>query len=204
MIEIWCMSQELQTCLKRIRACRLCETEMSRPPRPVVQASAAAKILIVGQAPGNLVFQSGRPFTDPSGVRLRDWMHISEDDFYDETKVAIVPMGFCFPGYDKNGGDLPPMKRCAEEWRSQLLDLLPNIQLTLLIGGYAQKWHLGEKAARTLTATVQNWRDFLSEQIITTPHPSWRNNGWLKRNPWFESDLLPELQARVRLLLQPV
>ena len=177
---------------------------MSRPPRPVVQASAAAKILIVGQAPGNLVFQSGRPFTDPSGVRLRDWMHISEDDFYDETKVAIVPMGFCFPGYDKNGGDLPPMKRCAEEWRSQLLDLLPNIQLTLLIGGYAQKWHLGEKAARTLTATVQNWRDFLSEQIITTPHPSWRNNGWLKRNPWFESDLLPELQARVRLLLQPV
>ena len=203
MREICYMSQELQTCLKRIRACKLCKADMSRPPRPVLQASASAKILIAGQAPGNRVFESGRPFTDPSGDRLREWMQISEEDFYDETKVAIVPMGFCFPGYDKNGGDIPPMKRCAEEWRSQLLELLPNIQLTLLIGGYAQKWHLEEKAAKTLTATVQNWRDFLSEQVITTPHPSWRNNGWLKRNPWFESDLLPELQARVRSLLQP-
>ena len=174
---------------------------MSRPPRPVLQVSASAKILIVGQAPGNLVFQSGRPFTDPSGVRLRDWMQVSEDEFYNSDKIAIMPMGFCFPGYDKNGGDLPPMKRCAEEWRLGLLELLPNIQLTLLIGSYAQRWHLKEKAEKTLTATVQNWREHLSEQIITTPHPSWRNNGWLKRNPWFESELLPELRARVRSLL---
>ena len=176
---------------------------MSRDPRPVLQASHSARILVAGQAPGNLAANSGIPFSDPSGDRLRDWMGVTEAEFYDASRIAIVPMGFCFPGYDKNGGDIPPMKRCAEEWRSQLLDLLPNIQLTLLIGGYAQSWHLGEKAAKTLTATVQNWRDHLSEQVITTPHPSWRNNGWLKRNPWFESDLLPELRARVRLLLQP-
>jgi len=188
------MVDTLQTYVEKIRACQLCKEDMSRPPRPVLQVSETAKILIVGQAPGNLVFQSGQPFTDPSGVRLRDWMQISDEDFYDESKIAIVPMG---------GGDLPPMKRCAEEWRSGLLDLLPNIELTLLIGGYAQRWHLKEKAEKTLTATVQNWRNHLSEQIITTPHPSWRNNGWLKRNPWFESDLLPELRARVRLLLPP-
>ena len=197
------MSGELQTCLQRIGACRLCAKDMPRAPRPVLQASATARILVVGQAPGNLAAKSGIPFDDPSGVRLRDWMGVSEAEFYDASRIAIVPMGFCFPGYDKNGADIPPMKRCAEEWRSQLLDLLPNIQLTLLIGGYAQKWHLGEKAERTLTATVQNWRAHLSEHVITTPHPSWRNNGWLKRNVWFESDLLPELRARVRSLLQP-
>lgn len=176
---------------------------MSRPPRPVLQVSQSAKILIVGQAPGNLVFESGRPFTDPSGDRLRDWMQVSDEEFYDPAQIAIVPMGFCFPGYDKNGADIPPMKRCAEEWRVGLMELLPNIELTLLIGSYAQRWHLNEKAEKTLTATVQRWRDYLSDQVITTPHPSWRNNGWLKRNPWFESDLLPELRARVRSLLAP-
>jgi len=196
------MTDALQTYVEKIRACQLCKADMSRPPRPVLQVSEKAKILIVGQAPGNLVFQSGRPFTDPSGVRLREWMQISDEDFYNPDKVAIVPMGFCFPGYDKNGGDIPPMKRCAEEWRAGLLELLPNIQLTLLIGGYAQRWHLNDKAEKTLTGTVQRWRSFLSEQIITTPHPSWRNNGWLKRNPWFESELLPELRARVQSLLQ--
>lgn len=131
-------------------------------------------------------------------------MQVSEEEFYDPSKIAIVPMGFCFPGYDKNGGDLPPMKRCAEEWRAGLLDLLPNIELTLLIGGYAQRWHLKEKAEKTVTATVQSWCKHLSEQVITMPHPSWRNNAWLKRNPWFESDLLPELRARVRSSLLPV
>lgn len=197
------MSKELQTCLKRIQSCRLCEKEMTRKPRPVLQVGETAKILVAGQAPGNLAANSGIPFSDPSGVRLRGWMGVTEAEFYDRARVAMVPMGFCFPGYDQQGGDLPPMKRCASEWRSQLLELLPNIQLTLLIGGYTQKWHLGEKAARTLTSTVQNWREHLSEQLITMPHPSWRNNGWLKRNPWFQSDLLPELRARVRSLLQP-
>ena len=198
------MSSELQSYLERIQSCTLCERDMSRSPRPVLQAGDTARILIAGQAPGNLAANSGIPFGDPSGVRLRLWMGVTEDEFYDASRIAIIPMGFCFPGYDKNGGDIPPMKRCAEEWRARLLRLLPNIQLTLLIGSYAQRWHLGKKAERTLTATVQNWRTHLSEQMITMPHPSWRNNGWLTRNPWFENDLLPELQARVRSLLQPV
>ena len=130
-------------------------------------------------------------------------MDVSEEEFYDASRIAIAPMGFCFPGYDKNGGDLPPMKRCAETWRAGLMDLLPNVQLKLLIGGYAQRWHLKGRVEKTLTATVQNWRSYLSEQVITTPHPSWRNNGWLKKHACFESELLPELQARVRSLLQP-
>ncbi|MEL6860708.1 MAG: uracil-DNA glycosylase family protein [Pseudomonadota bacterium] len=174
---------------------------MERAPRPVLQVSQTAKILVAGQAPGNLAMESGRPFTDPSGVRLREWLQISEEDFYDPAKLAIVPMGFCFPGYDKNGGDIPPMKRCAETWRRPLLDLLPKIELTILIGGYAQKWHLGDDTEKTLTATVQKWQDFLDRGVIVTPHPSWRNNAWLKRNPWFETELLPELQKRVRRLL---
>lgn len=174
---------------------------MERLPRPVLQVSEAAKILIVGQAPGNLVFESGRPFTDPSGVRLREWMQVDETQFYDAEKIAIVPMGFCFPGYDKNGGDIPPMKRCAPTWRPRLMPKLRNIELTLLIGGYAQKWHLGDRAAPTLTETVRNWRNYLEDGVIVMPHPSWRNNAWLKRNPWFETDLLPELRKRVRALL---
>lgn len=174
---------------------------MERVPRPVLQVSEAAKILIVGQAPGNLVFESGRPFTDPSGVRLRDWMQVDETVFYDAEKIAIVPMGFCFPGHDKNGGDIPPMKRCAPTWRPRLIPQLRNIELTLLIGGYAQKWHLGDRAARTLTETVRNWCNYLEDGVIVMPHPSWRNNAWLKRNPWFETDLLPELRKQVRALL---
>lgn len=174
---------------------------MERAPRPVLQVSGTAKILIAGQAPGNLAMESGRPFTDPSGVRLREWMQVEETEFYDQRKVAIVPMGFCFPGYDKSGADIPPMKRCAPTWRPGLMARLPNIELTLLIGGYAQKWHLGDRAERTLTATVQNWRKFLEDGVIVMPHPSWRNNAWLRRNPWIETDLLPELRRRVRALL---
>lgn len=174
---------------------------MERAPRPILQVSSSARILIAGQAPGNLAMESGQPFTDPSGVRLRDWLQMDVDTFYDASKVAIVPMGFCFPGYDKNGGDIPPMKRCAETWRQPLLDRLPNIGLTLLIGGYAQKWHIGDQMEKTLTATVQKWQEFLDQGVIVTPHPSWRNNAWLKRNPWFETDLLPELQKRVQSLL---
>ncbi|MBX2804708.1 MAG: uracil-DNA glycosylase family protein [Hyphomicrobiales bacterium] len=195
------MSTDLNEFVAEIRACQLCKADMERAPRPILQVSSSARILIAGQAPGNLAMESGRPFTDPSGVRLRDWLQMDEDTFYNASKVAIVPMGFCFPGYDKNGGDIPPMKRCAETWRQPLLERLPNIGLTILIGGYAQKWHIGDQMEKTLTATVQKWQAFLDQGVIVTPHPSWRNNAWLKRNPWFETDLLPELRKRVRALL---
>ena len=195
------MSTDLHEFVAEIRACQLCKSDMERAPRPILQVSESAKILIAGQAPGNLAMESGRPFTDPSGVRLREWLSMDEETFYDAGRVAIVPMGFCFPGYDKNGGDIPPMKRCAETWRQPLLDRLPNIGLTVLIGGYAQKWHIGDQMEKTLTATVKKWHEFLDQGVIVTPHPSWRNNAWLKRNPWFETDLLPELRKRVHSLL---
>ena len=195
------MSTDLHQFVANIRACQLCVGDMDRAPKPILQVSNSAKILIAGQAPGNLAMASGRPFTDPSGDRLRAWLQMSEADFYDESKVAIVPMGFCFPGYDKNGGDIPPMKRCSEHWQSDLFELLPQLRLKVLIGGYAQRWHIGEQVEKTLTATVQKWRDLLEQGVIVTPHPSWRTNAWLKRNPWFETELLPELQKRVRLLL---
>lgn len=195
------MSTNLHDFVAEIRACQLCAADMERAPRPVLQVSDTAKILIAGQAPGNLAMESGRPFTDPSGDRLRDWLQISEADFYDPAKVAIVPMGFCFPGYDKNGADIPPMKRCAKTWHGPLFERLPQIELKVLIGGYAQKWHVGDQIEKTLTATVQKWREFLAQGVIVTPHPSWRNNAWLKRNPWFEAEVLPVLRARVQSLL---
>lgn len=195
------MTDDLQTCLETIRACRLCAGEMDRPPNPVLQASASARILVAGQAPGNLADQTSTPFNDPSGVRLRAWMGVSESEFYDPGKVAIVPIGFCFPGYDAKGGDRPPMKRCAREWRTGLLQRLERIEATLLVGGYAQAWHLGPGKPRSLTETVENWRDYARDGLWPLPHPSWRNNAWLKRNPWFEGEVLPALQASLRSLL---
>ena len=195
------MSTNLHDFVAEIRACQLCVADMERAPRPILQVSDTAKILIAGQAPGNLAMESGRPFTDPSGDRLRNWLQISEADFYDPAKVAIVPMGFCFPGYDKNGADIPPMKRCAKTWHRPLFERLPQLELKVLIGGYAQQWHIGDQVEKTLTATVQKWREFLAQGVIVTPHPSWRNNAWLKRNPWFEAEVLPVLRARVRSLL---
>ena len=174
---------------------------MPRAPNPIVRAAPGARILVASQAPGNLADRSSRPFADPSGVRLRAWMGVSEAEFYDESRIAIAPMGFCFPGYDAKGGDLPPMKVCAPTWREGLLERLPDVHLVLAIGGYAQKWHLGSEASRTLTETVRNWRVHLDKGILPTPHPSWRNNAWLKKHPWFEDEVLPELQARVRALL---
>ena len=197
--------RRLASILKDIKACRICVddptgTPLPHEPRPVVQASHSAKIAIFGQAPGNRVHQSGKPFTDPSGDRLREWMQISEEDFYDTAKLAIVPMGFCFPGYTEKGADLPPRKECAAHWRADLMAALPNIELSILIGGYAQKWHLGKQSKKTLTETVAQWCDF-APASFPIPHPSWRNNTWLKKNPWFEKELLPVLRAQVKTLL---
>lgn len=191
------MDQDLNRLLRDLRACRLCETDMPNRPNPIFQIDPEAKILVAGQAPGNLADKTGKPFNDPSGVRLRDWMGISEDDFYNPKKTAIIPMGFCFPGYDKNGGDIPPMSRCAKTWHAHLMEQLPNLRVKILIGRYAQTWHLGNRVERTLTATVKRWEDFISDGFITTPHPSWRNNGWIRKNPWFEDTLIPYLRSCV-------
>ncbi|MDX1292832.1 MAG: uracil-DNA glycosylase family protein [Hyphomonas sp.] len=191
------MSDGLESLLEQIRACRLCEASMDRKPNPVLQAGSKARILIAGQAPGNLADLTGTPFNDPSGKRLRDWMQISETDFYDPERVAIVPMGFCFPGYSQQGADRPPMQVCAETWRDTLLADLPDIEVTLLVGLYAQAWHLGPGRKASLTETVRNWQAYASERIFTLPHPSWRNTSWLKRNPWFEEEVLPALRSAV-------
>lgn len=204
------MSEELEAFLKRIRACRICrDTPMGQPlphePRPVVVASSRARILIAGQAPGTRVHASGIPFDDRSGDRLRDWLGVSKAQFYDPDNFAIIPMGFCFPGLDAKGGDLPPRRECAPAWRRPLLDLLPQIDLILAVGGYAQVWHMGKKRSASLTETVAGWREGLADKvtpkILPLPHPSWRNTAWLKRNPWFEAELLPVLRHEVAIRL---
>lgn len=191
---------DLETLLAEIRGCRLCADELPHEPRPVVRAAVSARILIVGQAPGTRVHETGVPFNDPSGDRLRDWMNIDRDTFYDETRIAIAPMGFCFPGQDARGADRPPIRRCAHTWRPRLMAALPNIRMMLLVGSYAQQYHLGALRRATLTETVRHWRDYWPD-AVPLPHPSWRNNAWLKRNPWFETELLPELRQRVATVL---
>jgi uracil-DNA glycosylase len=190
--------------LGEVRACRICvERPLGNPlphlPRPVVQASATARILIAGQAPGTRVHASGRPFTDPSGDRLRDWLGVTPGIFYDSSKIAILPMGFCFPGQDSRGADLPPRRECSGAWRQRLLDLLPDVSLVVALGLHAHKWHLGQAAAQRLTENVMNWRRHAAADIpvFPLPHPSWRNNSWLNRNLWFEKDVLPALRAEV-------
>ena len=182
------------------RACTACQPDLDHPVRPVLAGRSTAVIRIVGQAPGTRVQASGKPFTDPSGDRLREWLGMSSEEFYDERRVAITPMGFCFPGLDAKGGDKPPRKECAPLWQQRCTAALPNVGLTVLIGQYAQKWYLRDRVMTTLTATVLRWRDFWPE-FVAAPHPSWRNNAWLKRNPWFENDVLPVLRRRVRSLL---
>ena len=204
------MTQELNTLLKDIRNCRHCiDSPRGKPlphePRPVFQISASARICICGQAPGTRVHASGVPFTDPSGDRLRDWMGVSSDEFYDASRIAIVPMGFCFPGLDAKGGDLPPRKECAEVWRARLFEKQPQFELVLLVGSYAQSWHLGSARGKSLTETVKAW-DPKSltgplPVLIPLPHPSWRNNAWLKKNPWFEKRVLPAVKKAVRARL---
>jgi uracil-DNA glycosylase len=186
--------------VKDIRACTICAVHLPHEPRPVLRAKPSARIVIAGQAPGTRVHASGMPFTDPSGDRLREWMGVDKDTFYDEWKVAIVPMGFCFPGLDAKGGDLPPRRECAPAWRTKVFAGLRRVELTLLVGQYSQAWHLGSRRRETLTETVKAWRSF-GPALIPLPHPSWRNNAWVKKNPWFEEELLPHLRAQVSRIL---
>ncbi|MCB1560941.1 MAG: uracil-DNA glycosylase family protein [Xanthomonadales bacterium] len=190
---------ELSKLLKDIRACRLCEAHLPLGPKPIVRAAASARILIIGQAPGTKVHQTGIPWNDASGIRLRSWLEMDRETFYDEHHVAIVPMGLCYPGRGKSG-DLPPRPECAATWHSRIWPLLPNIQLTLLIGHYAQRHMLGERRRKTLTDTVANFRDY-GPEYFPLPHPSPRNQLWLKKNPWFDNDVLPELRKRMRQAL---
>ena len=203
------MAQPLETLVAEIRACRTCaEAPDGKPlphePRPVLRVSGTARLCVCGQAPGTRVHASGMPFADPSGARLRDWMGVTKDEFYDTARIAIAPMGFCFPGLDAHGGDLPPRKECAPLWRERLFAALPQFELVLAIGQYAQKWHLGRRRAKTMTETVRNWRAFAEDSdqpCLPLPHPSWRNTGWLKKNPWFEAEVVPYLRGEVRRLL---
>lgn len=191
---------DIDKLLRDVRACTICAAHLPHGVRPVLQASAQARVLVAGQAPGRRVHETGVPFDDPSGDRLREWMGIDRDTFYDATKIAILPMGFCYPGTGKSG-DLPPRPECAPAWRKPLLQALDSIRLTLVIGQYAQAWHLG-RTQKNLTETVRHWRDYLPG-IIPLPHPSPRNNGWLVKNPWFMSELQPHVAEQVAKALQP-
>lgn len=196
----------------QIASCRICRDapkygrKLPHEPRPVCVVSPNARILIAGQAPGTRVHATGIPFNDPSGDRLRAWMDVDRDTFYDRERIAIVPMGFCFPGLDAKGGDLPPRRECREAWHPRVMQTLHDVRLKLVIGQYAHAFHLGALRRRTLTETVADWRRISMEDegaaVYALPHPSWRNNAWLKRNPWFERDLLPDLRAAIKTCLQ--
>ncbi len=190
----------LDKLLREVRACRRCEKQLPMGPRPVLRCRVSARLLIVGQAPGTKVHATGLPWNDPSGDRLREWLALDRDTFYDESRVAIIPMGYCYPGRGPRGGDLPPRPECAEHWLEKLLACLPHIELTLLIGGYAQRHYLGNRTKNNLTDTVRAWREYLPA-YIPAPHPSFRNNFWLHRNPWFEAEVVPYMRKRVRQLL---
>ena len=185
--------------LKEVRSCTICADHLPEGPRPVLQVDAKARILVVGQAPGRKVHASGVPFDDASGERLRAWMGVDRETFYDAKVVGILPMGFCYPGTGRSG-DLPPRRECAPQWRAPLLAAMPNIELTLVIGQYAMDWHLPNVATRNLTETVRDWRKHWPT-VLPLPHPSPRNNIWLKANPWFEAEVVPVLRERVDKLL---
>ncbi|MBP8924960.1 MAG: uracil-DNA glycosylase family protein [Pseudomonadales bacterium] len=193
--------RSLEDLLVAVRACRACAVHLPLGPRPVLRAAASARILIVGQAPGLRVHETGIPWNDPSGDRLREWMGVSNEEFYDESRIAIIPMGYCYPGRG-NGGDLPPRRECAQLWLDKLLGMLPNIELTLLIGLYAQRHFLGTRRKQTLAETAAAWREY-APQYIPLPHPSPRNTPWRQRHPEFERELLPGLRRRIAFLLAP-
>ncbi len=201
----------------RIARCRHCRDEPDAPrplphePRPVLRMSSKARIAICGQAPGTRVHASGLPFDDPSGDRLRDWLGIDRETFYDVDRLSIVPMGFCFPGLDAKGGDLPPRPECRRLWHDRVFAAMPQLDMVLAIGAYAQTYHLGTRRARTLTETVARWHEIWdagveNRRVLALPHPSWRNTAWLRRNPWFERDVLPFLRREVerRLVARPL
>ena len=203
---------ELDRLLRVIRACRICRDRpigapLPHEPRPVVRVSETATVCIVGQAPGTRVHASGMPFTDPSGDRLRAWLGVDAETFYDVSRIAIVPMGFCFPGQDVRGADLPPRRECAPAWREALFAALPKIDLLLAVGQYAHAWHLGPLKRKSLTETVADWRAIMAATarptVIPLPHPSWRNNAWIRRHPWFEAELLPVVRQAVAERLGP-
>ena len=191
-------TSSLDTLLSEIRACRLCEAQLPLGPRPVLRASATSRLLIVGQAPGTKVHASGVPWDDASGKRLREWLGMDAETFYDASRIAIVPMGFCYPG-KAGSGDAPPRPECRATWHPRLLPLLKRVQLTLLIGQYSQAYFLGERRKATLTGTVAAWREYMPG-YLPLPHPSPRNVGWFKANPWFEHDVVPALRERVHAL----
>ena len=192
---------KLHDLLKEVRACQICAPDLPLGPRPTVVAKSSAKIMIIGQAPGTKVHETGIPWSDPSGDRLRNWLRVTREIFYDGSKIAIMPMGFCYPGRLERGGDNPPRPECAPAWHEKILAGLPDIELTLLVGMYAQKYYLAEQNKKTLTETVRHWQEF-APAMIPTPHPSWRTTAWLKKNLWFEAELLPVLQQKVRKLLE--
>lgn len=193
-----------------IAGCRICRDNpqgkaLPHEPRPVLRPSARARICIASQAPGVRVHASGTPFTDPSGDRLRAWLQLTPEEFYDQRRIAIVPMGFCFPGHDAAGGDLPPRRECVLTWHARLFAAMPQLELVLAVGSYAHLWHLGAPAGAGMTAAVKRWREQLEADArprrVALPHPSWRNNAWLTANPWFEAELLPRLRREIRQLL---
>ncbi len=188
---------DLERLLAEVGACQACAAELPLGPRPVVRASPTARILIVGQAPGTRVHETGIPWNDPSGDRLRQWLALDKAAFYDDSRIAIIPMGLCYPGRAPGGGDLPPRRECAPLWHRRLLAHLPDIRLTLLVGSYAQAHYLAARRKPTMTETVRAWHEYLPA-MVPLPHPSWRTTAWLRRNPWFADELLPELRVMVR------
>lgn len=193
------MTDKLDILLKEIRACQLCKPDLPLGPHPILQAHKKSRILIAGQAPGKKVHETGIPWNDPSGERLRDWLGVDRNTFYNSEMIALVPMGFCYPGTGKSG-DLAPRPECAATWHDKLFQQLPNLELILIIGKYAHDYHLGGKQKKNLTETVRAWKEYASG-IIPLPHPSPRNNIWLKKNPWFEKELLSVLKKKVRSVL---
>lgn len=185
--------------LAEVRACRLCAHVLPHAPQPVLRVDPRARLLIVGQAPGRLVHETGIPWNDPSGQRLRDWLQLTPERFYDGARIAIVPIGLCYPG-TVDGADLTPRRECAPAWQRRILGWLPEVRLTLLVGGHAQAFHLGARRRDGMTETVRSFAEYLPD-FLPLPHPSWRNSGWLKRHPWFEQTVLPELRRRVHQVL---
>lgn len=195
------MGSRFDALLKEVRGCTFCAAHLPLGPRPVVRMQRSARLLIIGQAPGTKVHETGIPWNDRSGDVLRGWLDLQREDFYDDSRIAIMPMGFCYPGVNPKGGDNPPRPECAPRWHDRLLAQLPDIRLTLLVGQYAQAHYLKERRGETMTETVHRFRDYLPEGYFPLPHPSWRNLGWQKKQPWFATETLPALRKAIKKVL---